>query len=90
MKFRISRRQFLESMTAAGLVPISGRAAALATQAPPAFQGMPPEGKDTPKICLGYVTPDEPSMRRVKQIGVDHVLTGGSISSRPAAWRCTT
>jgi mannonate dehydratase len=77
MKFRIRRRQFLHSMAAAGLVSMPGRAAAVATQAPPTFQGMPPEGKDTPKICLGYVTPDEPGMRRVKQIGVDHVLTGG-------------
>jgi mannonate dehydratase len=39
---------------------------------------MPSEGKDTPKICLGVgATPDEPGMRRVKQIGVDYVLTGG-------------
>ena len=77
MKSRIPRRQFLQSIAAAGAVSMTGRAAASGTQAPPKFQGMPPEGKDTPKICLGYVTPDEPSMRRVKQIGVDYVLTGG-------------
>ena len=77
MKFRIRRRQFLQTMAAAGLVSMPGRASALTTRVPPTFQVMPPEGKDTPKICLGYVTPDEPSMRRVKQIGVDYVLTGG-------------
>ena len=39
---------------------------------------MPAEGKDTPKICLGFwAAVDEANMRRVKQIGVDHVLTGG-------------
>jgi mannonate dehydratase len=39
---------------------------------------MPAEGKDTPRICLGFYGPvEEAGMRRVKQIGVDHVLTGG-------------
>lgn len=38
----------------------------------------PAEGPNTPKICLG-ISPltDEAGMRRVKQIGVDHVLMGG-------------
>jgi len=36
------------------------------------------ESKDTPKICLGVAaTLDESGMRRVKQIGVDYVLTSG-------------
>ena len=49
----------------------------LAEGAPP-FSRMPGEGPGTPKICLGfYGTADEAGMRRVKQIGVDHVLTGG-------------
>jgi mannonate dehydratase len=44
----------------------------------PKFARMPAEGKDTPKICLGFWGPvDEPAMRRLKQIGVDYVLTGG-------------
>jgi mannonate dehydratase len=44
----------------------------------PKFARMPAEGKDTPKICLGFWDPlDEASMRRRKQIGVDYVLTGG-------------
>ena len=47
-------------------------------QTRPTFTRMPAEGKDTPKICLGFwATVDEPNMRRVKQIGVDYVLTGG-------------
>ena len=47
-------------------------------EAEPAFSRMPAEGKDTPKICLGFWGPvDEPGLRRVKQIGVDYVLTGG-------------
>src|SRR5262249_41056448 len=45
---------------------------------PPAFSRMPAEGRDTPKICLGFGDPiDGASMRRRKQIGVDHVLMGG-------------
>ena len=44
---------------------------------------MPAEGRDTPKICLGFYGPvDEASLRRVKQIGVDYVLTGGA----PIPW----
>src|SRR5262249_39051051 len=52
-----------------------GRAAA---EGGPSFARMPSEGADTPKICLG-VSPDldEAGMRRLEQIGVDHVLTGG-------------
>jgi mannonate dehydratase len=77
MSSGIRRRQFLQAMAAAGLVSAPGRVSARSAQTRPLFPGMPPEGNDTPKICLGYVTPDEPSMRRVKQIGVNYVLTGG-------------
>jgi mannonate dehydratase len=41
------------------------------------------EGTETPKICLdigGQLSAgqmDEEGMRRIKQLGVDHVLTGG-------------
>jgi mannonate dehydratase len=39
---------------------------------------MPDESSDTPRICLGVaVTLNAPGMRRLKQIGVDYVLTGG-------------
>ena len=77
MKFRIRRRQFLQTMAAAGLVSMPGRAAALTTQAP-TFQGMPPEGKDTPKICLGFYGHARRGGHAPReQIGVDYVLTGG-------------
>lgn len=41
--------------------------------------GMPQEGPKTPKICAPVNGRDltEKSMREVKQIGVNHVLTGG-------------
>src|SRR5262249_24302842 len=46
--------------------------------------GMPSERSDTPKICLemgdGLLAAgalSESGMRRVKQLGVDHVLMGG-------------
>ena len=59
----------------------SGVAASLplrVAEAAPSFSRMPPEGKDTAKICLGFYGPvDEAGMRRLKQIGVDHVLMGG-------------
>jgi len=48
------------------------------------------EDRDTPKICLevggnrlSAGNPDEAGMRRVKQLGVDHVLTGGP----PIPWK---
>jgi mannonate dehydratase len=63
------------------VIGASGVAASLPVRlagAAPAFSRMPPEGKDTAKICLGFYGPvDEAGMRRLKQIGVDHVLTGG-------------
>ncbi len=75
MSFRVSRRKLLQAVGTAALAS-STRTASAQTR-PTSFR-MPPEGKDTPKICLGFwATVDEANMRRVKQIGVDHVLTGG-------------
>jgi mannonate dehydratase len=75
MRSVLSRRDILKSVGASGL------AASLplrAVEAAPLFARMPAEGKDTPKLCLGIsATADAASMRRVKQIGVDCVLTGG-------------
>jgi mannonate dehydratase len=75
MRPGLSRRDVLKSVGASGL------AASLPLRfasAQPKFSRMPAEGKDTPKICLGFYGPvDEPAMRRLKQIGVDHVLMGG-------------
>jgi mannonate dehydratase len=86
----ISRRTALRTMGAAAVasstaasIPIESASGAArdAAQAPkPASSSfrMPGESADTPKICLGFYGPvDEASMRRVKQIGVDYVLTGG-------------
>jgi mannonate dehydratase len=76
MSSRMSRRQLLQTAGAAALLSRASSARLEATQAKP-FR-MPAEGRDTPKICLGYWgTVDDDGMRRVKQIGVDHVLTGG-------------
>jgi mannonate dehydratase len=65
----------------------SAGAAALATQfasGDPTSRAALNESKDTPKICLemgnGFLAAgrmDEPGMRRVKQLGVDYVLSGG-------------
>jgi len=78
----ISRRRLFET---AGLAAIAGSAAA---DVPP----PPPEGKDTPKLCLemgagglSIGSIDEAGCRKVKQLGVDHVLTGGP----PIPWEET-
>jgi mannonate dehydratase len=59
-------------------------AAALASPVPAApGSGMRGEGPDTPKICLeisgrlAAAGPDDSGLRRIKQLGVDHVLMGG-------------
>jgi len=76
MRSAISRRRMLQAMGAAALVSSTRSGATLRAQ--PKRSRMPAEGTDTPKICLGFWgTVDEPGMRRVKQIGVDYVLTGG-------------
>jgi mannonate dehydratase len=70
----VKRRRFLGAIGGAAV------AAALPVRraAGQGFERMPAEGPQTPKICLGYWgEPDEAGLRRVKQIGVDHVLTGG-------------
>ncbi|HKC86890.1 MAG TPA: mannonate dehydratase, partial [Blastocatellia bacterium] len=61
-------------MKAAGAAALSPAALTLAQE----VSWPPAQGPNTPKICLG-VRPDidEAGMRRIKQIGVDYVLTGG-------------
>jgi mannonate dehydratase len=76
MRVKIDRRQLLQVAGAAAMGAWTAPRAAAQRRAS-AFR-MPAEGKDTPKICLGvYGQVDEAAMRRVKQIGVDYVLTGG-------------
>ncbi len=72
----VSRRGLIQ---AAGLAALSGPAAHAAAAPAPR-----PEGKDTPKICLeagagslAAGTIDAAGLRKIKQLGVDHVLTGG-------------
>ena len=77
------RRTLLKTMGAAALlggVPARGAAAARAEGQtyPVTFSGMPGDGPGRPRICLGASpTPTRPAMRRLKQIGVSHVLMGG-------------
>src|ERR1051326_1777808 len=74
MSSRVSRRSMLQVTGAAAL-------ASAATMPGPRF-----EGKDTPKICLQPnladpgpppPNPREAPARRIKQLGVDHVISGG-------------
>jgi mannonate dehydratase len=72
----LSRRKLLQAMSAAGA--LSSAMARSASLQAPKFARMPTEGKTTPKICLGTgANTDEAGMRRLKQIGVNHVLMGG-------------
>jgi mannonate dehydratase len=70
----VSRRELLKGLGAAALM--TPTVASAQSRQASAFR-MPAEGRDTPKICLGYAASDDASMRRLKQIGVDYVLTGG-------------
>jgi len=76
MPITLSRRRILQSLSAAGL--------ALPAQSAAPIPGPRAEGPDTPKICLeaggtplSAGGPDPAGLRRVKQLGVDHVLMGG-------------
>jgi mannonate dehydratase len=89
MKF--SRRTALEILGAGALAPAASLPMAASQLRPP-----PKEGKDTPKIALGMgdgggargaspgTPPPDPAVgpRRIKQLGVDHVLGGGG----PVPW----
>src|SRR3954467_7496570 len=85
MTSKPSRRTLLKTAGAAALGMKAAHGAsprAAAQQARPHF-----EGKDTPKICLeaglaapAGVTPEEAAAaaaRRIRQLGVDHVISGG-------------
>src|SRR5437879_860807 len=72
---RISRRRLIQTAGIAAMAAPAGSAAAMPE---PRF-----EGKDTPKICLAIgdggsgANNQEAAARRIKQLGVDHVLSGG-------------
>ncbi|MEO7272419.1 MAG: mannonate dehydratase [Vicinamibacterales bacterium] len=75
MNGAISRRRILQVAGATAL--FSSSSLRRSSAAAPTFPGMPGEGRDTPKICLGTSLTDDGAMRRVKQIGVGSVLAGG-------------
>ena len=77
MNSAFSRRRLLQAISATTILSsTSTRSSSMPSTAKPF--NMPSEDKDTPKICLGGgQNTDEAGMRRLKQIGVDYVLTGG-------------
>ena len=69
MNHSLSRRRAMQAAGAAALAP---------TVMPGAAVRWPVvEGPGMPKICLGIGSMGEAGIRRVKQIGVNHVLGGG-------------
>ena len=76
MRSRLPRRNFIHATGAFALAPALARSATGAW--PPA------EGDGVPSICLGAgANAGEKEMRRLRQIGVDHVLMGGP----PIPWK---
>lgn len=84
MSFNLSRRRIMKTIGATALLAPAARASSAPARIPEL------EGPGTPKICLemgggnlaaGNIS--ERGMRRVKQLGVDHVLMGGP----PIPWR---
>jgi hypothetical protein len=73
----LSRRNLMQAAGATVFAPavMSGAAAA---------QWPIVEGPETPKICMGAGGTDEAAIRRVKQLGVNHVV-GGEVG--PIPWR---
>src|ERR1700758_4558050 len=76
MNTRLTRRRMIKTVGATALFAPFARNAGV--------PDLPAEGRDTPKICLemgdGGLSAgrlDEAGMRRLKQLGVDHVLMGG-------------
>lgn len=67
----LSRRSMMKASGALAVAPAAAAAA-------PAKDWPPAEGAGTPKICLGAPSNlDAAGMRRLKQVGVDHVIMGG-------------
>jgi mannonate dehydratase len=71
MNGRVSRRRLMQT---AGVAAFASPLGAAAASSEPRF-----ESPDTPKICLAIGDGGglETSARRIKQLGVDHVLSGG-------------
>ncbi len=74
MSERLRRRAFFRTAGGFALAP----ALKPATTPGTAPDWPPSEGPDTPKLCLGTgAEADEKEMRRLRQLGVGHVLMGG-------------
>jgi mannonate dehydratase len=70
MNSGISRRRMIQAVAATALSPAVMRGAGVPRP--------PDKSASAPQICLGISSDaDEAAMRRLKQIGVDHVLMGG-------------
>ena len=86
MKTLVSRRTLLRAV---GTAALSSSAIPLAFPGPVVPEagdgGWRPEGPDTPKICLelSVTRLDEAAMRRVKQIGINYIASGGP----PIPWQ---
>jgi mannonate dehydratase len=70
----VSRRRMMQAVGAAA---VAARPGSEAAGAAPARTWPVIEGPETPKICLGPGGTDEAAMRRLKQIGVDYVVSSG-------------
>lgn len=84
MASKISRRKMVQAVGAAAVLPGLTPGFSTSTSAKSLAAELPTKGHDTPKLCLemgvgrlaaGQLT--AAGARRVKQLGVDHVLMGG-------------
>jgi mannonate dehydratase len=101
MLMQKNRRDFIKKTSAIAALSLTGVSSAQAkvlnrntpTLHEPGKISWPlSEGSDTPKLVLGCpLDADVKRMRRLKQIGVNHVSTGGwtthEAQSNPAAWK---
>ncbi len=76
MPSKLSRRRLVQTLGASALAqPFAPSPAAAASGS---FENWPiTESAATPKLCLGIAHFDPVGLRKVKQLGVDHVLRGG-------------
>lgn len=74
-----SRRNLIKGIASTACLPALAQGVHAAALDFPPHHGMPVESADTPKIAapINGRNPTDEEMRMVKQIGVDHVLTGG-------------
>ena len=76
MPSKLSRRRLVQTLGASAIAqPFAPSPAAAASGS---FENWPiTESAATPKLCLGIAHFDPVGLRKVKQLGVDHVLRGG-------------